>query len=36
MSRLRDGAEPGVTLVTLAVQLKLDARACGCARGLPT
>jgi hypothetical protein len=32
MSRLRDGAEPGVTLVALAVQLKLDHRACGCGR----
>ena len=36
MSRLRDGAEPGVTLVELAVQLKLDAPACGCGRGLPS
>jgi hypothetical protein len=32
MSRLRDGAEPGVTLVAMAVQLKLDAAACGCGR----
>jgi hypothetical protein len=36
MSRLRDGAEPGVTLVAMAVQLKLDATACECGRGLPT
>jgi hypothetical protein len=35
MSRLRDGAEPGITLVAMAVQLKLDAPACGCGRGLP-
>ena len=35
MSRLRDGAEPGVTLVEMAVQLKLDAVACGCGHGLP-
>jgi hypothetical protein len=32
MSRLRDGAEAGVTLVAMAVQLKLDGRACGCGR----
>src|SRR5262245_12849945 len=30
MGRLRDGAEPGVTLVAMAVQLKLDAAACDC------
>jgi hypothetical protein len=34
MSRLRDGAEPGITLVAMAVQLKLDAATCGCGRGL--
>jgi hypothetical protein len=33
MSRLRDGAEPGVTLVAMAVQQRLDAGACGCGRG---
>ena len=33
MSRLRDGAEPGVTLVGVAVQRSLDAVACGCGRG---
>jgi len=33
MSRLRDGAEPGVTLVALAVQRRLDAGACGCGGG---
>lgn len=33
MSRLRDGAEPGVTLVAIAVQRRLDAAACGCGRG---
>jgi hypothetical protein len=33
MSRLRDGAEPGVTLVAMAVQRGLDAGACGCGRG---
>ena len=33
MSRLRDGAEPGVTLVAIAVQRRLDAGACGCGRG---
>jgi hypothetical protein len=33
MSRLRDGAEPGVTLVAMAVQRRLDAGACGCGRG---
>jgi hypothetical protein len=32
MSRLRDGAEPGVTLVTLALQRTLDAGSCGCGR----
>lgn len=30
MGRLRDGAEPGVTLVAIAVQRRLDAGACGC------
>jgi hypothetical protein len=35
MSRLRDGAEPGVTLVALAVQQSLDAGACGCGAGRP-
>ena len=33
MSRLRDGAEPGVTLVAIAVQGQLEAGACGCGRG---
>lgn len=33
MSRLRDGAEPGVTLVALAVQRRLDAIGCGCGHG---
>jgi len=33
MSRLRDGAEPGVTLVELAVQRRLDSGgSCGCGR----
>ena len=32
MSRLRDGAEPGVTLVAIAVQGQLEAGACGCGR----
>jgi hypothetical protein len=32
MSRLRDGAEPGVTLVAVAVRRSLDAKACGCGR----
>jgi hypothetical protein len=36
MSRLRDGAQPGVTLVRLAVQRKLDAATCGCGRELPS
>jgi hypothetical protein len=35
MSRLRDGAEPGVTLVAIAVQRRLDGGACGCGRGGP-
>jgi hypothetical protein len=35
MSRLRDGAEPGVTLVAIAVQRRLDAETCGCGRGGP-
>jgi hypothetical protein len=34
MSRLRDGAEPGITLVAMAAQLKLGASACGCGRSL--
>jgi hypothetical protein len=29
MSRLRDGAEPGVTLVAIAVRQRLDVGACG-------
>jgi hypothetical protein len=33
MSHLRDGAEPGITLVALAVRQRLDARPCGCGRG---
>jgi hypothetical protein len=36
MSRLRDGAQPGVTLVKLAVQRQLDAATCGCGRPLPS
>jgi hypothetical protein len=32
-SRLRDGAEPGVTPVAIAVEGRLDAGACGCGRG---
>jgi hypothetical protein len=36
MSRLRDGAEPGVTLVALAVQRRLAARGCGCGHGPAT
>ena len=32
MSRLRDGAEPGVTLVGIAVRQRLGAGACGCGR----
>jgi hypothetical protein len=35
MSRLRDGAEPGITLVALAVQRRLDASGCGCGHGPP-
>jgi hypothetical protein len=31
MSHLWDGAEPGITLVALAVRQRLDARPCGCA-----
>jgi len=34
MSRLRDGAEPGVTLVAMAVRSRLDGRACGCGTGV--
>ena len=33
MSHLRNGAEPGITLVTLAVRQRLDAGGCGCGRG---
>jgi hypothetical protein len=33
MGHLRDGAEPGVTVVAMALQRQLDARACGCGRG---
>ena len=33
MSRLRDGAEPGLTLVSTAVQRRLDATRCGCTPG---
>jgi hypothetical protein len=32
MSRLREGAEPGATLVTIAVQRRLDGHRCGCGR----
>ncbi len=32
MSRLRNGAEPGVTLVALALQRTLDSSSCGCGR----
>jgi hypothetical protein len=30
MSRLRDGAEPGITLVAMALQPRLDGNPCGC------
>ena len=33
MSRLREGAEPGITLVAMAVAPRLDAQVCDCARG---
>ncbi|MGH6900741.1 MAG: hypothetical protein ACREJ5_30010 [Geminicoccaceae bacterium] len=33
MSRLRDGAEPGITLVAIAVRQRLDVGACSCGRG---
>ena len=33
MSRLRDGAEPGITLVEMAVRRRLDAGSCGCGHG---
>jgi hypothetical protein len=33
MSHLRDGAEPGITLVTIAVRQTLDAGPCGCGHG---
>jgi hypothetical protein len=33
MSHLRDGAEPGITLVALAVRQRLDVGACGCGHG---
>ncbi len=33
MSRLRDGAEPGITLVAMAVQSRFDGGACGCGHG---
>jgi hypothetical protein len=33
MSRLRDGAEPGITLVAIAVQLRLDRGAPGGSHG---
>lgn len=33
MSRLRDGAEPGITLVEMALQRRLDAGSCGCGHG---
>jgi hypothetical protein len=32
MSRMRDGTEPGATLVAIAVQRRLDAGPCGCGR----
>jgi hypothetical protein len=35
MSRLRDGAELGVTLVAMAVRQRLDTGACGCGAGRP-
>jgi hypothetical protein len=35
MSRLRDGAEPGVTLVAMAVARRLDAEACDGGHELP-
>jgi hypothetical protein len=33
MSRLRDGAEPGITLVAMAVRRRLDASAGACGHG---
>ena len=33
MGHLRDGAEPGVTVVAMALERQLDAGACGCDRG---
>jgi hypothetical protein len=35
MSRLRDGAEPGITLVAMAVARRLDAEACDGAHERP-
>jgi hypothetical protein len=32
MGHLRDGAEPGVTVVAMALQRQLDVGACGCGR----
>lgn len=33
MGHLRDGAEPGVTVVAMALERQLDATGCGCGRG---
>ena len=33
MGHLRDGAEPGVTVVAMALERQLDAEGCGCGRG---
>jgi hypothetical protein len=35
MSRLRDGAEPGVTVVGAAVRQRLEADQCACGAGRP-
>ena len=35
MGRLRDGAEPGITLVAMAVRRRLDAGACACGQRMP-
>jgi len=33
MGRLRDGAEPGVTVVAMALERQLDGHACDCGHG---
>jgi hypothetical protein len=35
MSRLRDGAEPGITVVEAAVRQRLEAGECACGAGRP-